>query len=61
MAARLYGYWTERGYPDVQFWTETIPGGDKVNFYGVRSNLIRGLPLGQPRISHAKPRRRARA
>lgn len=41
IAARIMTHWRREGAPHVRAWAYLLPSGD----WGVRSNLVRGLPL----------------
>ena len=47
LAARITAYWRERGYP-VRTWLtkETQVTTNRSSAYGVRSDMVNGLPMG---------------
>lgn len=44
VARKLMNYWRARGYPEVVAELVEEPAGDHGAAWGVRSNLINGLP-----------------
>ena len=46
LANRLEKFWHARGYPKAKVWVEREPGTGKEGkaVYGIRSNLVNGVP-----------------
>jgi hypothetical protein len=47
LADQLVAYWHEQGFTTVKVWIELVPANDNRSggpIYGVRSNLVGGLP-----------------
>lgn len=58
LACRIEAHWHKQGHMHVKAWAQVIPAADATGrngapCYGVRSNLVRGLPPPAPTLGAA--------